>query len=276
MVNCLVGAIPLQRLKPQHIATWHAKLIADGLSAQTVLHAHRVLSLALKQAVEHGTLTRNPAAVVKPPRIEPREIEILAAAQIAALMTGLADHPLLYPIAVLALATGMRRGELLALEWGDLDLDRAAVRVERSVEETKSGLRVKPPKTKRGRRTIGVTAGAIAMLRDHRKRQLELRLQLGQGGQPTLVFSTLDGDMLSPDNFSRDWHRILRARKLPLCSFHALRHTHASLLLAGGTDVLTVSRRLGHAKASVTLDVYGHVIEGGDQAATKTIERLLK
>ena len=135
---------------------------------------------------------------------------------------------------------------------------------------------MKPPKTKRGRRTIGVTADAIAMLRDHRKRQLELRLQLGQGGQPTLVFSTLDGDMLSPDNFSRDWRRILRARKLPLCSFHALRHTHASLLLAGGTDVLTVSRRLGHAKASVTLDVYGHVIEGGDQAATKTIERLLK
>ena len=120
-----LGAIPLQRLKPQHIATWHGKLIAGGLCAQTVTHAHRVLSLALKQAVEHGTLTRNPAATVKPPRIEPREIEILAPAQIAALMTGLADHPLLYPIAVLALATGSRRGELLALEWADLDLDRA-------------------------------------------------------------------------------------------------------------------------------------------------------
>ena len=272
-----LGAIPLQKLRPSHIAAWHATLIGNGLSAQTVLHAHRVLSLALKQAVEHGTLTRNPALAARPPRVEGREIEILPQAQIATLMAGLADHPLLYPVAVLALASGMRRGELLALEWGDVDLDRGVVRVERSVEETKAGgLRVKAPKTKRGRRNIGLTADAVAVLREHRKRQLELRLQLGFGGQPVLVFSTLDGDILSPDNFSRDWRRTLRARKLPLCSFHALRHTHASLLLAGGTDVLTVSRRLGHAKASVTLDTYGHKVEGGDQAATKTIERMLK
>ena len=101
-------------------------------------------------------------------------------------------------------------------------------------------------------------------------------MQLGQGGQPELVFSTLEGDMLSPDNFSRDWRRTLRARKLPLCSFHALRHTHASMLLNAGVDVLTVSRRLGHAKASVTLDTYGHKVEGADQAATAAIERVLK
>jgi integrase len=99
---------------------------------------------------------------------------------------------------------------------------------------------------------------------------------LGQGGQPVLVFSTAEGELLSPDNLSRDWRRTLRARKLPLVSFHALRHTHASMLLAAGVDVLTVSRRLGHSKAAMTLDIYGHVLEGGDRQATKALEGLLK
>ena len=141
--------------------------------------------------------------------------------------------------------------------------------------ETKAGLRVKPPKTKRGKRPIGLTADAVAMLREHRKRQIELRLQLGQGGQPVLVFSTVAGELLSPDNLSRDWRRTLRARKLPLVSFHSLRHTHASVLLNAGVDVLTVRRRLGHRKASTTLDVYGHTIEGADKAATKKFGGLL-
>lgn len=135
--------------------------------------------------------------------------------------------------------------------------------------ETKAGLRVKPPKTKRGKRPIGLTGDAVAMLREHRKRQIELRLQLGQGGQPVLVFTPVAGELLSPDNLT------LRARKLPLVSFHSLRHTHASVLLNAGVDVLTVSRRLGHRKASTTLDVYGHTIEGADKAATKKFGGLL-
>ena len=116
-----------------------------------------------------------------------------------------------------------------------------SLRVERAVEETKAGLRTKPPKTKRGRRNIGIAPDAVAMLRNHRKFQMELRLQLGQGGQPTLVFSDIEGESLSPDNLSRDWRRICTSRKLPRCSFHALRHTHASRLIRSGVDILTVS-----------------------------------
>jgi integrase len=114
------------------------------------------------------------------------------------------------------------------------------------------------------------------MLREHRKRQIELRLALGQGGAPTLVFSDIEGNMLSPDNLSRDWWRVCDARRLPSISFHALRHTHASMLLRAGVDVLTVSRRLGHAKPAVTLDTYGHLIEGADAATAKAIEGALK
>jgi integrase len=172
----------------------------------------------------------------------------------------------------------MRRGELLALQWGDIDLDRAVLRVERSIEETKAGLRAKPPKTKRGRRNVGLPQDAVAMLRNPKVAQLELRLKLGLGNiaPETWPFSTILGALLSPDNLSRDWIRVCRQRKLPRYSFHALRHTHVSTLIRQGVDILVISRRIGHSKPSVTLDVYGHLIEGADAAAASAIEGLLK
>lgn len=159
----------------------------------------------------------------------------------------------------------MRRGEFLALQWCDIDLDRATLRVERSVEETRRGLRVKPPKTKRGRRNIALPPETVAMLRDHGKKQIERRLALGQGGQPVLVFSTVEGGLLSSDNLSRDWGRVC-------WRFHALRHTHRSLLLAAGVPVLTVSRRLGpHANVSTVVRV---ILEG--LSATKNKARAVR
>src|SRR5262245_47502144 len=119
-------------------------------------------------------------------------------------------------------------------------------------------------------------ANTVAMLRAHKAEQSRLRLALGMGGKSLLVFATIEGELLSPDKLSRDWLRVIRARKLPLVTFHALRHTHASLLLASGLPVLTVSKRLGHSKASMTLDVYGHLMPNADDAAAKAIEGVLK
>jgi integrase len=200
------------------------------------------------------------AAIRKPPKVEAEEVEILSTDQVAAVLDALRGH-VLYPIVALAITSGLRRGELLALQWSDIDLDAGTLKVERSVEETKAGLRIKAPKTKRGRRNIGLSSDAVGMLRSHRTRQLELRLALGQGGQPLIVFSTIEGEMLSPDNLSRDWRRVCNAKGLPRVSFHALRHTHVSMLIKEGTDILTISRRIGHSKASVTLDTYGHFIK---------------
>jgi integrase len=270
-----LGHLPLSKLRPEHVEQWHAALLAGGLAPLTVRHAHSVLKLVLGRAVENGSLARNVATLRKPPAMDVKEIEILTPEQITTVLDALLGHSL-HPIVSLALATGMRRGELLALEWGDIDLDRAVLRVERSLEETKAGLRVKPPKTKRGRRNIGLAADAVTMLREHRKAQIELRLALGQGGQPVLVFSTIEGGHLSPNGLSRSWRQTCRVRKLPRVPFHALRHTHASTLIRAGVDVLTISRRLGHSNAAMTLDVYGHLIEGSDAAAAKAIEGILK
>jgi integrase len=183
----------------------------------------------------------------------------------------------LFPVAALALGTGMRRGEILALQWGDVDLDGATLRVDRSLEETKAGLRAKAPKTKHGRRTISLPASTVDALRQHRRQQLELRLALGMGRESadTLVFSTPEGAALSPDNLSRDWRRTVRSKKLPTVMFHALRHSHASALIASGLDVLTISRRLGHGSPTVTLTVYGHLFDNTDAKAAAAMEAAL-
>jgi integrase len=223
-------------------------------------------------------LSRNVAAIRKPPAVEQQEIEILTPEQIAVVLDSLKGHSV-HPIATLAVSTGMRRGEVLGLMWGDIDLERGVLRVERSVEETKAGgLRLKSPKSKRGRRNIGLPAEAVAMLRDHKVKQLERRLLFGAGNitADTLVFCTVEGTLLSPNNVTRSWSRALQTRGLPQVSFHSLRHSHASMLLRAGVDVLTVSRRLGHSTAAMTLDKYGHLIEGADAAAAKALEGVLK
>ena len=273
-----LGNVKLQKLRPEHIDQWHATLLKTGLAARTVGHAHRLLGLVLKRAVENGTIARNVAAIRKPPAVEESELDILAPEQIASVLDALKDHAL-HPLISLALATGMRPGELLALQWGDIDLDRGTLRIERSVEETRAGgLRLKAPKTKRGRRGITLPAEAVAVLRAHKVNLLQLRLVLGLGNitAETLVFSSSEGKLLSPNNVTRAWHRACRAKGLPAVSFQSLRHAHASALIRSHVDVLTVSRRLGHSKPHVTLDVYGHLIEGADAAAAKAIDEVLK
>jgi integrase len=274
-----LGATPLQRLRPAQIQDWHVVLQKSGglggrpLSARTVGHAHRVLHAALARAANVEIVARNVAAIVRAPKVEAQEVQILGASQVAAVLTRLHDHALL-PLVTVALGTGMRRGELCALRWGDVDLTAATIRVERSLEETKAGLRVKTPKSRHGRRTISMPHAATETLRAHRLRQAEQRLAHGAGrpGADDLVFTMPDGRMLSPDNLSRDWRRTVVALGLPPVMLHSLRHAHASALIAAGIDVLTISRRLGHGTPAFTLSVYGHLFSNTDAAAARAID----
>jgi integrase len=184
-----IGTEVLQRLKPKRVQDWHGTLMRSGgkggraLSARTVGHAHRLLHRALQRAVEGEVLARNVASIISPPKVQEQEIEILTSDQITLVIDRLAGHPL-YEIAVIDLATGMRRGELLALRLSDIDLDGATgatVRIERSLEETRDRLRFKAPKTVHGKRTISLPPNAVAVLREHRRKLLETRLALGLG-----------------------------------------------------------------------------------------------
>jgi integrase len=274
-----LAPIPLQKLKPADIERWHQTLLKSGgkggksLSAQTVLHAHRVLRTGLARALRAEIIARNPATAISPPRIPDKEIRALSAAEMADTLARLRGHDL-YPIAFLALATGARRGELLALRWTDIDLDKGMVKIERSLEETSNGLRFKGTKTKNGKRTITLPGNVTETLRQHRKATLEHRLHLGMGkpDADALVFTRADGSPWPPDDLSRNWRRTVKARNMPVCSFHGLRHSHASSLIANGIDILSVSRRLGHASPTITLATYGHMIEQTDAGAARAIE----
>jgi len=273
-----LGATALQRLRPVQVSDWHATLLRSGgkdgrpISARTTGHAHRILHRAYERALRLELVSRNPVHAVKPPKAAAPEVEILSTTQIGTLLGALAEHPL-HPIVSLALGTGMRRGELCALTWETLDLDANTVRIERSLEETAEGLRFKLPKTKHGRRTIALPPPVADVMREHRRRQFELRLQLGLGrpSPDDLVFTLPDGTPWPPDKVSRDWSNLVRYRGLPRVMFHALRHSHASALIAAGVDIVTVSRRLGHASPAITLNVYAHKFGSTDTAAALAV-----
>jgi integrase len=169
----------------------------------------------------------------------------------------------------------MRRGELLALRWKDVDLEGGKLRIEQSLEQTGAGLRFKAPKTKHGRRPIAIPAAVVSDLRTHWKASQEQRLALGLGrsAPDDLVFTMWDGTPRKPNALTNDW---LRASKIigRRVSLHALRHTHASSLIAAGVDILTISRRLGHANPKITLSVYGHLYGNTDDLAAQAVERM--
>jgi integrase len=272
-----IGNIQIQKLRPVHLNELYGKLLREtGLAPRTVGHAHRVVHRALGHASKWGVVQQNVAELVDPPRVPSTEINILRPDNIQIVLDGLRGR-FLYIIAAVAITTGMRRGELLALRWQDVDLDRGQLRVEQALEETtKIGLRFKSPKTKHGRRTISLPPSIISELRSHWKAQQERRLSLGMGKSPpdSLVFATWEGNVRHPDGLSKEWRLAMAALGCPQITLHSLRHTHASQLIASGLDVLTISRRLGHGSPAITLSVYGHLFSNTDDRAAAVTETM--
>jgi integrase len=269
-----IGQVRLQKLSPVHLTEMYAKLLNSGLSARTVNHVHRLLHLALGHAGTWRAAHQNVAALAKPPKANADEIVILTPEQTKAVLTRVLGRTL-RPIVVLALATGARRGELLALRLGDFDPDARTIRIERAIEQTKAGLRIKAPKTKHGRRTISLPPTVVAELRAHIVKLQEMRLSLGMGraGNDDLLFPRWDnGQLRSPHWLTRKIAELMEALRFKGVTLHSLRHTHASQLIASGMDVLTISRRLGHGSPTITLTVYGHLFANTDARAAEIIE----
>jgi integrase len=214
------------------------------------------LHRALGHAATWGVVAQNVAALVSPPRVPDAEVTILTEEQIGATLRHLEGRTL-RPIVSFLLGTGARRGEALALRWKDLDFDKGVVRIERSLEQTKGAkgslLRFKSRKTKNGRRNVSISPWLVAELKAHRTRQQERRLSLGMGRAPddSLIFAGWDGSTRSPHWLTQKFALAMDALKID-CTLHGLRHTHVSQLIAAGMDVLTISRRIGHASAAIT------------------------
>lgn len=268
-----LGPIELRKLNPQHIAALYADLAGRGLSAHNV---HAVLSGSLRQAVTWNLIARNPAAAVRTPRIARRDIAFLDPTQARQLVTAVAGDPLeaLYLVAIF---TGMRLGELLGLQWRDVDVDGRRLLVRHALSREDGAWVLAEPKTAASRRTIELGATPAAALRTHHRREAERLLALGHRIDPdTLVFSDRWGDPLNPWHLTeRSFKPLLRRVGLPVIRFHDLRHTFASLMLSDGVPLHVVSRMLGHSRPSVTLNTYAHLLPGDESAAVQRLERKL-
>ncbi len=277
-----LGGIPLQELQPLDIQQFIAELLESGrcngkggLSVRTVRHIVSTLSQAMRQAVDWGMITQNPVSRAKMPKPEHRDVQVLDTAGIVSLLDTAKSTRLYVPI-LLAVCTGMRRGELLALRWEDIDLDSGVLSVNRSLEQARGELRFKAPKTKTSQRRVTLPNLAIEALRRHRVNQLKERMALGLGRDDcALAFTTVTGHPYWPKNFSKAFAKIVKRAGLD-CTLHGLRHTHASQLLRDGVPVQTVSARLGHANPSITLGVYAHLLPGMEQEAAMRTDEALK
>lgn len=276
-----LGKTLLAKLTPMAIQHFYSAQLTSGakrgggLSARTVLHYHRVLHEALRHAVKWQVLSRNPSDAVEPPRPKASIVRPLDEAGCFRLLGDVKGTDLAIPV-FLAIWTGMRRGEILALRWADVDLERGVAMVTRTLQQTAEGLCFKEPKSAKSRRQIALSPETVSMLKSHKARQSQDRLLLGADyASGDLVCARGDGTPMKPDTFTASFRGFVSRRGMTSLRFHDLRHTHASLLLKGNIHPKVVSERLGHATIGITLDTYSHLMPGMQEEAALSIDTAL-
>jgi integrase len=238
------------------------------LAPRTVRHIAFGVQACLEQAVDWDLIAKNPMKKVRKPKVPRRRPAVIDRDAFARLLE-IAAGVRIYPVIVLAMGTGMRRGELLALEWSDVDWERSTIEVSKSLEQTKQGLRLKGTKSGRTRR-FSLPSEALAVLREHKREQDEHRAAVGDYyANRNLIFARLDGEYYSPVKMGTRIQQAMRRAGLAGVSLHSLRHSHASELLSKGAPIPAVSERLGHASPNVTWDIYSHALPADNEAAAR-------
>ena len=274
----VLGNFQLRDLKPEQIQQLYNRMVRKGFGLRTVQLVHSVIHRALVHAVKLGSIPRNPDDATTPPKPKTVEMQFLDENQVQQLLiTAKARNDRLFALYHLAIATGMRQGELLGLKWSDLEWEQGLLQVQRQLTIKKGGgFEFTAPKTKSGIRRIDLGENTLRILREHRQQQLVQMQMAGETWQENdLIFPSDIGTISNRDNLRKDFKRLLKEAGLPAIRFHDLRHTGASLLLNNGIPVIIVSRRLGHARPSITLDVYGHLIPGKQKEVAMLMDQLL-
>lgn len=271
-----LGRIKLKKLSPAHVQGFYCDRLDAGLSPSTVHKIHAILHKALAQAVKWHMVPRNVTEATDPPKPAPKEMRPLSTEEVHKLLEA-ARCDRLEALYVLAITTGMRQGELLALRWQDVDLENTTLSVRRTLTRDGGRFTIGEPKTKKSRRSIRLTTQAAQTLREHLSRQLRDIEMLGDRYEDRgLVFTTDTGAPIIPSNLRRrSFAPLLKRAKLPRVRFHDLRHTCATLLLAKGVHPKFVQELLGHATIAITLDTYSHVMPGMGDATARAMEDAL-
>ena len=269
-----LGTLSLGRVTPDRVQGLYGQYQRQG-KARTALKLHQVLSQALAMAVRWGWLAYNPCDRVDRPRYQAARKTLWTSEQLQAFLDGTREH-WLHPLWVVAISTGARLGELLAVTWEDVDLETAVLRIDKSVQTIEGERIVTSPKTEYGTRQIRISSATMASLRSWRAQQAEQRLRVGAGWSAGhLVFSGANGGPLSANTVQDALLRECDRLALPRTSPHGLRHLHASLLLGNGLAIPAVSRRLGHANPSITMSIYAHALSDSETQAVGILDRAL-
>jgi integrase len=279
-----LGNIPMAKLEPSHIDTFLSQAFQNGrrdgkggLAPQTVNHLHGFLRTALQRAVDLKVIASNPCDSVRTYTVPRKEMLVLDEAQTARLLELVSERWLYLPILV-AVTTGMRRGEIFGLKWDNLNLAAGTIHVQQALQETNAGCFLKEPKTGHSRRTITLPSITVEALRRHKGEQAALRLSVGPKKYQDrgMVFAQSNGDFIRLESFTEMFRTLIRRSDLPKVRFHDLRHSHVSQLIKAGENVKVVSERLGHANVAMTLNTYAHLFSGADQQAAGKIDAILR
>ena len=269
-----LGTMKLHDLRVHDVQFVYSELLSDGKSRRTVQLVHRVLHRAIAVAQKRGIIGRNVVSMADPPRPEKREMKVLNDNMVRTLLIAAEGDPY-EALFHLAITTGLRQGELLGLKWEDIDWATGSVYVRRQLQrEPNMGLKLVQPKTRSGRRMIQLGAGSVKQLARHRKLQDVLRVR-PDWEEHDLVFPSRKGTPFEHRSLLRAFKKLLVKGGLPDMRFHDLRHTAATLMLLNGIPLIVVSRRLGHSKPSVTLDVYGHYMPGMQRKAADLMDEIV-
>jgi integrase len=272
------GKLALIRLTPKHLDDLYGDMKDQGLSSKTIRNYHALISSALHQAVRWGWAKENVAVKAKPPRVPQRRVQAPTVEDVRSVIEAAEQRDSrLAPLLMLAALTGMRRAELCALRWTDVDLERRELDVSRSMIVVPGGVAEKSTKSDRFR-MVALDDVGVSLLRHHRAKVDEWASGARVAVQPDgFVFShTPDASKpFRPDNVTGFFTRVRNSLGLREVSLHDLRHFTATQLIGAGVDVRTVAGRLGHSDPSVTLRVYSHALEDRDRAAAEIIGRVL-
>lgn len=296
-INQAIGHIKLKDLRPLHLNAFYKNLAEPGiskhykkdesgkpigdrrLSPKTIRDHHRVISAILNWAVKSELIDRNVAAGATVPKSPGQDIECLNEEQAKHLLQLLEKEPIQYRTMItLLIYTGLRRGELNGLEWKDIDFEARTLTVARSSLYIGNGQTItKEPKSRAGKRKLTLSNTACMLLREYKAWQDERKEELGDKWQEhDRLFTQWNGVPIHPQTIS-DWFRkfLNKHPELPRVRLHSLRHSNATLLIAEGVDIRTVSNRLGHAQTSTTLNIYSHALQSRDAAAADCLDNAL-
>jgi integrase len=279
-----MGHLKIEKITPVHLMDFYKNLTEDGiredgkkggLSERTILHHHRLIATILNAAVQWQIINSNPASRVKPPRVPKKQVAAYDVEETIALLVALEKEKLKHRVLIyLAMFTGLRRGEIMGLEWKDINIDEKVLRVHQAGQYIPGqGSFTKAPKNESSERLISLPAFLVDMLRQYRKEQAEHRLKVGDLWQGSdRLFTTWDGKPGHPEWPSQWFPKFIKRHNLSPLSFHGLRHTAATILINLDVPLKNISGRFGHAEVSTTGDIYSHFLQSADKAIADKLE----